>query len=243
MTNASARSTPASAISRERVGQERVPVPVAPVDRQVDAVGVELGLEGRDQRADLAVDRADAAEVLVVMRDLLERLEEVAHHYALFEGVSPIDAQNRALIDALSNRARRPRHRAAHLLRQPQLEPVPRPTPSARWPPTASSARLRSSRPRTPRIPAAVSTGRTCSTPSRRSALGPGGAADALVLQPSGLDRGERRSRSGGARAGGTGRTSTSPSRPTRSHSRWLARAATTTSCASRPGSWRRAWE
>ena len=30
-----------------------------------------------------------------------ERLEEVAHHYALFEGVSPINAQNRALIDAL----------------------------------------------------------------------------------------------------------------------------------------------
>ena len=30
-----------------------------------------------------------------------ERLEEVAHHYALFGGVSPINAQNRALIDAL----------------------------------------------------------------------------------------------------------------------------------------------
>ena len=30
-----------------------------------------------------------------------ERLEEVAHHYALFDGVSPINAQNRALIDAL----------------------------------------------------------------------------------------------------------------------------------------------
>ena len=30
-----------------------------------------------------------------------ERLEEVAHHYAAFGGVSPINAQNRALIDAL----------------------------------------------------------------------------------------------------------------------------------------------
>jgi len=30
-----------------------------------------------------------------------ERLEEVAHHYELFEGVSPINAQNRALIEAL----------------------------------------------------------------------------------------------------------------------------------------------
>jgi len=30
-----------------------------------------------------------------------ERLEEVAHHYALFDGVSPINAQNRTLIAAL----------------------------------------------------------------------------------------------------------------------------------------------
>ena len=30
-----------------------------------------------------------------------ERLEEVAHHYALFDGVSPINAQNRALVAAL----------------------------------------------------------------------------------------------------------------------------------------------
>jgi ferrochelatase len=31
-----------------------------------------------------------------------ERLEEVVHHYELFDGVSPINAQNRALIDALA---------------------------------------------------------------------------------------------------------------------------------------------
>ena len=30
-----------------------------------------------------------------------ERLEEVAHHYELFDGVSPINAQNRTLIEAL----------------------------------------------------------------------------------------------------------------------------------------------
>ena len=32
-----------------------------------------------------------------------ERLEEVAHHYELFGGVSPINAQNRALIAALES--------------------------------------------------------------------------------------------------------------------------------------------
>ena len=35
-----------------------------------------------------------------------ERLEEVAHHYALFGGVSPINAQNRALIAALADELR-----------------------------------------------------------------------------------------------------------------------------------------
>src|SRR5262249_43440791 len=30
-----------------------------------------------------------------------ERKQEVAHHYQLFNGVSPINGQNRALIDAL----------------------------------------------------------------------------------------------------------------------------------------------
>ena len=58
----------------ERVGEERVPVAVAEVDRQVDAVGVELRSESRDQRPVLGVDRADAAEERVVVRDLLEPL-------------------------------------------------------------------------------------------------------------------------------------------------------------------------
>ena len=55
-----------------------------------------------------------------------ERLEEVAHHYERFGGVSPINAQNRDLIAALEDRARRARDRAAGLPRQPQLASVPR---------------------------------------------------------------------------------------------------------------------
>ena len=55
-----------------------------------------------------------------------ERLEEVAHHYELFGGVSPINAQNRALDRRAPTRARRTRDRAADLLRQPQLASVPR---------------------------------------------------------------------------------------------------------------------
>jgi ferrochelatase len=40
-----------------------------------------------------------------------ERLEEVAHHYALFDGVSPINAQNRALIAALDAELRAHGHK------------------------------------------------------------------------------------------------------------------------------------
>ena len=69
----------------------------------------------------------------------------------------------------------------------------------------------------------------------------PGGAADSLVLQPSRVDRGERRSRSARARRSSAGRIPIWPSRRTRSRSRWRARAATSTSCGSRPGSSRRA--
>ena len=54
----------------ERVGQERVPVPVAPVERQAQAVGAELLAKGVQERPVLGVDRADAGETLVVVRDL-----------------------------------------------------------------------------------------------------------------------------------------------------------------------------
>ncbi len=52
----------------------RRPVAVAPVDRQVDAAGGQLGLEGRLQRAVLRVDRGNAAVLAVVVGHLLEAL-------------------------------------------------------------------------------------------------------------------------------------------------------------------------
>ena len=58
----------------KKVAQERVPVAVAEVDREVDAVRVELRAERRDQCSILRVDRAHAAEALVVVRNLLEPL-------------------------------------------------------------------------------------------------------------------------------------------------------------------------
>ena len=58
----------------EGVGQHRVPVAVAPVDRQRHAVPSQLGAERVDQRPDLGVDRADAAEVVIMLGDLLHPL-------------------------------------------------------------------------------------------------------------------------------------------------------------------------
>ncbi len=74
MKNASERPTPVVAHLPQRVGEVGVPVAVAEVDRQPDPVRGELGLERRDQIAVLLVDRADAAEELVVMADLREPL-------------------------------------------------------------------------------------------------------------------------------------------------------------------------
>ena len=45
-----------------------------------------------------------------------ERMLEVCEHYKHFDGVSPINEQNRQLIAALKNRTARAQHRAAHLL-------------------------------------------------------------------------------------------------------------------------------
>ena len=77
-----------------------------------------------------------------------ERLEEVAHHYERFGGVSPINAQNRELIAALERELRAARHRPADLLRQPQLAPVPRPTRCAQMTRRTASPRARRSSPR-----------------------------------------------------------------------------------------------
>ena len=74
VTNASARSTPSPAILRDRVGQERVPVTVSPVDRQVRAGARELGADRGQQGATLVVDGAAPAEVLVVRGHLAQPL-------------------------------------------------------------------------------------------------------------------------------------------------------------------------
>src|SRR5690606_5533743 len=59
---------------RERVLQVRIPVAVAPVDRQVDAAPGEFALRRRLEVAVLLVARAHAPEMTVEMRDLLEAL-------------------------------------------------------------------------------------------------------------------------------------------------------------------------
>jgi len=58
----------------QRVGEERVPVAVAPIDRPVRAVGVELGENRGQQGPVLLVDRTDPAEQKVVLGDLLDPL-------------------------------------------------------------------------------------------------------------------------------------------------------------------------
>jgi hypothetical protein len=56
------------------VDQVGVPVPVAPVQRQAEAAGVELGPQRGEQGPVLVVDRAAAAEVEVVLGHGLEPL-------------------------------------------------------------------------------------------------------------------------------------------------------------------------
>jgi hypothetical protein len=51
-----------------------VPVAIAEVDRQLDSSSCELALERVDQRAVLCVDRAHAAEALVMVGDVEEPL-------------------------------------------------------------------------------------------------------------------------------------------------------------------------
>ena len=54
------------------VCQERIPVAVAEVDRQIDGVRVEFSAQRSDERAILGVDGAHATEELVVVGDVLE---------------------------------------------------------------------------------------------------------------------------------------------------------------------------
>ena len=58
----------------QRVCNEWMPVPIAPVDRKVDVTRLELFLERPDEGAVLVVDRALAVEVVVVGGHLLEAL-------------------------------------------------------------------------------------------------------------------------------------------------------------------------
>ena len=128
-----------------------------------------------------------------------ERLEEVAHHYKRFGGVSPINAQNRELIDALERELRRARHRPARLLRQPELAPAPhghgraddagRRAPRARLPHVGVLELLR-----LPPVPR---------EPLRRAGGGgpeaPGAPRLRMPFNHPGLHRGERRPAASGA--------------------------------------------
>ena len=173
-----------------------------------------------------------------------ERLEEVAHHYELFGGVSPINAQNRALIAALRAEL------DAHGIDLPIY------FGNRNWDPFLTDALREMAADGVERALAFFTSAYSSYSGCRQyredifnaqQAVGPEAPEvreDADVLQPSGLDRGQRRSRADGARRSwAAGRMSTSRSRRTRSRRRWLRRAATRTSCASRRGSWRRPWE
>ena len=74
MRKHAARVTPSLAICADRVGEERVPVAVAPVDRDVDPGAGEVLAQRREERAVLVVDRRAAAEQEVVLADLLQPL-------------------------------------------------------------------------------------------------------------------------------------------------------------------------
>ena len=125
-----------------------------------------------------------------------ERLEEVAHHYELFGGVSPINAQNRALIAALASEL------DTHGIDLPIY------FGNRNWDPfltdalremagDGSRARARVLHVRLLVVlRAAASIARTSSTPSRRSAPGaPEVVKTRMFFNHPGLDRGQCRSR------------------------------------------------
>ena len=59
----------------QRVGQKRMPIAVAPVDRQVWTMVLQFRAQGGHEFAVLLVDRAHAVEQRVVARDRLQALE------------------------------------------------------------------------------------------------------------------------------------------------------------------------
>ena len=105
-----------------------------------------------------------------------ERVDEVAHHYELFGGVSPITALTRRQAAGLAERLSRRRPAAAGLCRHAQLASVSRRHAGGRCRAPASAARLASSWRRRRAIRAASSIARTC-----RRARGPAAAGLADV--------------------------------------------------------------
>ena len=171
-----------------------------------------------------------------------ERLEEVAHHYELFGGVSPINAQNRALIAALrvelddhgidlpiyfGNRNWHPF--LADALREMADDGVERALAFF----TSAYSSYSGCRQYREDLFRAQQDGRAARTrgAARRacSSTTPGGSRRTPTTCATAL-----------AGALGGRRRRTWPSRPTRSRSRWRRPAATRISCASRAGSSRR---
>ncbi len=69
VTNASALRTPSASHLAQRVGEQRMPIAIAPIDGQARAVARQLFAKPGDQRAVLIVDRALAAEVVIMLGD------------------------------------------------------------------------------------------------------------------------------------------------------------------------------
>ena len=121
-----------------------------------------------------------------------ERLTEVAQHYWHYDGVSPINDQNRALLAALSRRLRAHRHRPAAVLGQPQLGALRR----GRRPADARRRRApgRGAGHQRDHVVLLVPSVPRGSGPGRRAGAGAGRAGqDPALLRPPGFRRGQRR--------------------------------------------------
>ena len=102
------------------VGQVGMPVPVAPVQRQVQPAGGEVLPDGREQVPALLVDRADPAEEVVVVGDLGQPL---AGHAA---AAGDVLQERHDVRRALPGRRRKP----ARTRRSPPCDPSNQQTPA-----------------------------------------------------------------------------------------------------------------
>ena len=171
-----------------------------------------------------------------------ERLEEVAHHYELFGGVSPINAQNRALIAALRVEL------DAHGIDLPIY------FGNRNWDPFLTDALREMAADGVERALAFFTSAYSSYSGCRQyredifraqQEVGPRRPrcvkTRMFFNHPGWIETNADHVRRALEEFGG-GRTSTWPSPPTRSRRRWRRRAATRISCASRPGSSRRRW-